>query len=56
MKLHPVDETAVTLLTTAISAVVMLTALGMLFQRPLHALGRRLHTTDSEQFRQCRCH
>lgn len=31
MKLHPVDETAVTLLKTAIAFAVMLTALGMLF-------------------------
>lgn len=51
MKIHPVDETAVTLLKTTIAAAVMLTALGMLFQQPLHALGRKLRTTDSEQFK-----
>lgn len=51
MKLHPVDETAVTLLKTAIVVAVMLTGLGMLFQKPLHVLGRKLRTSDSEQFK-----
>ena len=51
MKLHPVDATAVTLLKTAIAAAVLVTALGMIFQRQLHALGRKLRTTDGEQFK-----
>ncbi len=51
MKLHPVDASAVVLLKTAIAVAVMVTALGMLFQRPLHALGRRLRTTDGEHFK-----
>lgn len=51
MRLHPVDETAVTLLKTAIAAAVLVTALGMLFQKPLHALGRKLRTTDGERFK-----
>lgn len=51
MKLHPVDQTAVTLLRTAIAAAVMLTALGMLLQKPLHALGRKLRTTNDEHFK-----
>lgn len=51
MKLHPVDKTAVTLLQTAIAVAVLGTALGMLFQKPLHALGRRLRTTDGGQFK-----
>ncbi len=51
MKLHPVDETAVVLLKTAIAIAVLVTAFGMLFQRPLHALGRRLRTTDGEHFK-----
>lgn len=51
MKLHPVDETAVTLLKTAIAVAVLVTALGMIFQKPLHALGRRLRTTDGEHFK-----
>lgn len=51
MHLHPVDASAVTLLKTAIAVAVMVTALGMLFQQPLHALGRRLRTTDREHFK-----
>ncbi len=51
MKLQPVDDTAVTLLKTAIAVAVMITALGMLLQKPLHALGRRLRTTDGEHFK-----
>ncbi len=51
MKLYPVDQTAVTLLKAAIAAAVVLTALGMLFQKPLHALGRKLRTTDSDNFK-----
>lgn len=51
MKIHPVDASAVTLLKTAIAVAVMVTALGMLFQKPLHALGRRLRTTDSQHFK-----
>ncbi len=51
MKLHPVDASAVMLLKTAIAAAVVITALGMLFQRPLQALGRRLRTTDGEHFK-----
>lgn len=51
MKLYPVDEAAVTLLKTAIAAAVLVTALGMLFQKPLHALGRKLRTTDGERFK-----
>lgn len=51
MKLHPVDETAVTLLKTATAAAVMVTALGMLLQKPLHTLGRTLRTSDGEHFK-----
>ncbi len=51
MKLHPVDETAVDLLKTTIALAVLVTALGMLFQKHLHALGRRLRTTEAVQFK-----
>jgi uncharacterized membrane protein YfcA len=51
MKFHPVDATAVVLLKTAIAVTVLVTALGMLFQKPLQALGRKLRTTDGEQFK-----
>lgn len=51
MKWHPVDASAVTLLKTSISAAVVVTALGMLFQKPLHALGRSLRTADAPHFK-----
>lgn len=51
MKLHPVDQAAVVLLKTAIALAVMVTAIGLLFQKPLHALGRRLRTTDGQHFK-----
>lgn len=51
MKIHPVDAGAVTLLKVAIASAVMLTALGMAFQKPLHALGRRLRTTNGARFK-----
>jgi uncharacterized membrane protein YfcA len=51
MKLYPVDQTAVALLKAAIAAAVVLTALGMLFQKPLHALGRTLRTSDGDNFK-----
>lgn len=51
MKLQPVDASAVNLLKTAVAVAVMLTSVGMLFQTQLHALGRRLRTTDGEHFK-----
>lgn len=51
MRWHPVDETAVVLLKTAIAIAVLITALGLLFQTPLHALGRRLRTADGAHFK-----
>lgn len=51
MRLHPVDATAVSLLKNSIAIAVIVTALGMLFQQPLHALGRKMRTTDGEHFK-----
>lgn len=51
IKLHPVEESAVVLLKTAIAVAVLLTAVGLVFQRRLHELGRRLRITDSVQFK-----
>lgn len=56
MKLHPVDETAVTLLKFAITIAVLVTALGMLFQRPLQALGRKLRNADDGRFKSLQPH
>ena len=51
MKLHPVDDSSVVLLKTAIAAAVMVTALGLIFQKPLHTIGRKLRTTDGAHFK-----
>lgn len=51
MKMHPVDETATTLLKSTIAAAVVITALAMVFQKPLHALGRKLRMADGEHFK-----
>lgn len=51
MKLYPVDDSAVVLLKAAITGAVLFTAVGMLFQRQLHGLGRRLRISGRERFR-----
>jgi uncharacterized membrane protein YfcA len=51
MKLYPVDENAVGLLKGAIAVAVVLTALGLLLQKPLHALGRKFRTGNRERFK-----
>lgn len=51
MKLRPVDASAVLLLQSAVAVAVVLTAVGILFQKQLHGLGRRLRVTDGEQFK-----
>jgi uncharacterized protein len=51
MRLQPVDASAVTLLKTAIAAAVLLTAVGLIFQKQLHALGHKLRTTDAAHFK-----
>lgn len=56
MRMHPVDQSSVALLKTAIAIAVLLTAVAMLFQKPLHALGRRLRTTDGIQFKAVQGH
>ena len=51
MKLYPVDQNAVGLLKGAIAVAVVLTALGMLLQKPLHALGHKFRTGNGERFK-----
>lgn len=51
MAWRPVDAGAVSFFSMAISVVVMLTALGMLCQTSLHALGRKLRITDGAHFK-----
>ena len=51
MTLRPLDASAILLLQAAIAIAVVLTAVGILFQKQLHALGRRLRTFDGEHFK-----
>lgn len=51
MRWYPIDEHAVSTLKTAIAFSVLITSLGMIFQKPLHELGRQLRTTDGEHFK-----
>ena len=47
LQLHPIDSATIGPMKMAIAAAVILTALGLFFQKPLHALGKRLRTTDA---------
>lgn len=51
MKWHPIDDSSVELLKIIIAVAVIVTAIGLVFQRDLHALGRHFRTTDGEQFK-----
>ena len=51
MTLSPVQPDALGSMKMAIAAAVILTALGMFFQKPLQALGRRFRTSDAERFK-----
>lgn len=51
MKWHPVDETSIVLLKTAIAGVVIVAGVGLFLQKPLHALGQKLRTTDGKHFK-----
>ena len=51
LKLHPINADAVDFMKMTIAGAVVLTALGMFFQKPLHALGRRYRITEAERFK-----
>lgn len=51
VRLHPPTHDTVALLKVAIASAVLVTALGMLLQHRLHALGRRLRTADGVHFK-----
>ena len=51
IRFYPAERAYVSGLTAAIAGAVLLTAVGIAFQKPLHALGRKLRTTDSENFK-----
>jgi hypothetical protein len=48
---HPPDPADTAVLSGAIAVAIMVTALGLLFQKPLHALGRRWRVSDVDDFR-----
>ena len=49
--LRPMDATGVDFLKLAIAAAVIVSAFGILSQKRLHALGRKLRTTEAAQFK-----
>lgn len=51
MKIHPVDNSSVELLKTAIAVAVLVTAVGMIFQKPLHSLGKQFRLMEGERFK-----
>ena len=51
LSVQPVNEGTMGLMKVSIASAVIITALGMLFQSPLQALGRRLRTTEAVQFK-----
>jgi uncharacterized protein len=51
MKIYPIDNSSVELLKTAIAIAVLITAIGMIFQKPLHALGKTFRITEGERFK-----
>lgn len=51
MNFFPIDGSSVTLLKTIIAMAILLTAVGLVFQKDLHQLGCRFRTTDSKRFK-----
>ena len=51
MKVYPVDANAVVLLKSTIAVAVVITGLGMLFQKSLHGLGRKFRISDGQHFK-----
>lgn len=51
MKLHPVNASDVKQLKMAIAAAVLVTAFGLLFQKNLHAFGRRFRVGKIDRFK-----
>lgn len=48
---HPIDEGSMAWVKKAVAITVMVTAIAMLFQKQLHALGRKQRTTESVRFK-----
>jgi uncharacterized membrane protein YfcA len=51
MHSHPIDEGSAAFLKGAVAVTVMVTAVAMLFQKRLHAVGRNFRITEAASFR-----
>ncbi|MGD9970009.1 MAG: sulfite exporter TauE/SafE family protein [Sulfuricurvum sp.] len=51
MKIHPVDNNSVLLLKTMIAIAVLLTSVGIIFQKQLHEFGYRFRVNDGIHFK-----
>lgn len=51
IRLKPIDASAVQFLTVALGCTVLLTAVGMLLQKPLHAFGKRIRLSNERDFK-----
>lgn len=51
IRLKPIDASAVQFLTVALGCTVLLTAIGMLLQKPLHAVGKRIRLSNERDFK-----
>lgn len=51
IQLRPIDQNAVQALSLALAIAVLLTAVGMLLQKPLHALGRHIRLSHERDFK-----
>jgi len=48
---HPIDSSSMTALKGVVAITVMITAVAMLFQKQLHAIGRNQRTTEGVKFK-----
>jgi uncharacterized membrane protein YfcA len=51
LKLYPIHSETIGPVKMAVATAVILTALGIFIQKPLHALGRRFRITDAARFK-----
>ena len=51
LTLHPLKADEMQFVTLTIASAIVLTAVGILLQKPLHALGRRFRTGQAEKFK-----
>lgn len=51
LKFYPLDDIWITNLKSIIAFAVLITAIGILFQKPLHLLGLKIRLTDASKFK-----